>query len=472
MGSMKIDCQLDYATIQANQARPVHLALKFTAPTLDKPRKEACAFTLVVDRSGSMSGTPLKYAKKASLTALKNLRAEDQFALVQFDEEAQVVIPLQAVGTSRAHLVQQIESIEIGGSTNLTGGWMLGRDELKKAPKDCRRRLLLLTDGQLNRGITDPAQVEQIVASGLEKDGIRTATLGFGDHYDEVILRALAKRANGEFYDADGPEKLPAIFKAELEGLQSITAANVRVRLKARTFCESWTQCSDYTQTVLPDGWTELSVGDLVSSEERPLVLALEVLPLPLQADGTPLTTLDGEELIEVHVLWDDIGADEIRSCRHEQVVRILATQNPDDVKLNAEVVAAIATQLAGKIIDDASKDIQANRLDVAQAKIDKLRKLLAEYGLPDKTIDALGLIQGIEDVIMEGGFNDRSLRAGCYQTREARRMSSHSHWTAPASAPAPSYKKNIQPSPPPPVVPPTKTKTNDDPTSPPVGGA
>jgi Mg-chelatase subunit ChlD len=470
MGTMKIDCQLDYATIQANQARPVHLALRFTAPTLDQPRKEACAFTLVIDRSGSMNGTPLEYAKKASLTALKNLRPGDQFALVQFDDEAQVVIPLQAVGTSRANLVTQIESIQCEGSTNLTGGWMLGRDELKKAPKECRRRLLLLTDGHMNEGIIDPAQVEQIVASGLEKDGIRTATLGFGNSYDDGILRILAKRANGDFYDADGPEKLPAIFKAELEGLQSITAANIRVRIKPLRFCESWSQCSDYTQTILADGWIELSVGDMVSSEERALVLALEVLPLPLQADGTPLTTLDGEELIEVHVLWDDIGKDEIRSCRHEQLVRILATQNPDEVKLNAEVVAAIATQLAGKVVDEAAHDIQAHRMDQAKDKIDKLNELLAGYRMPDKITDALTLIQNVQDVIMQGGFDNRSTRSVRYSVNEARKMSSHTHWTAPAAAAAPSYKKSLQPSPPPPVAPPTKT--DDDPNTPPVGGA
>lgn len=438
---LKTDCQLDYATILANQARPVHLALRFTAPTLDQPRQEPCAFTLVIDRSGSMGGTPLDYAKKAALTALKNLRTGDHFAVVQFDTEAQVVLPLQPVGSARTPLAEKIEAIAAGGSTNLTGGWMLGRDELKKAPKACRRRLLLLTDGQLNAGITEPALVEQIVASGLEKDGVRTATLGFGDNYDETILAALAKRANGEFYDADGPEKLPAIFKAELEGLQRITAANVRVRLKPRAFCESWTQCSDYTQTVLPEGWTELSVGDLVSGEERSLVLALEVLPLPLQADGTPLTTLEGEELIEIHVLWDDIGTDEIRSCRHEQVIRIQATQNPAEVKLNQEVVAAIATQLAGKVVDDASKDIRENRLEAARAKIDKLRNLLADYGLPDKTTDAMALLESIQHVIAEGGFTPRSSKTNRYRTRDARKMSSHSHWTGPQAAPAPSYK-------------------------------
>ena len=35
-------------------------------------------------------------------------------------------------------------------------------------------RLLLLTDGQLNVGLTDPVQVRGIVASGLEQQGIRT----------------------------------------------------------------------------------------------------------------------------------------------------------------------------------------------------------------------------------------------------------------------------------------------------------
>lgn len=345
---------------------------------------------------------------------------------------------------------------------------MLGRDELKKAPKECRRRILLLTDGHLNQGITDPSQVELIVDSGLERDGIRTATLGFGNNYDEVLLSALAKRANGEFYDADGPEKLPAIFKAELEGLQSLTAANLRVRLRPRAFCESWTQCSDTTQTALPGGWTELSVGDLVSGEERFLVLALEVLPLPLQADGTPLTTLEGEELLEIHILWDDIGTGEIRSCRHEQIIRIQATQNPDEVKLNEEVVAAIATQVAGKTVDDASKDIREARLDDARAKLEKLRQLLADYGLPEKTTDALGLLQGIESVIAEGGFNARSSKTSHYRTREARKMSSHAHWTAPEALAAPAYKKPAPPKPPQPG----STAGPDAGNPPPLGGA
>lgn len=470
MGSMKIDCQLDYVTIQANQARPVHLALKFTAPTLDKPRKEACAFTLVVDRSGSMSGTPLEYAKKACLTALKNLRPEDRLAVVQFNNNAQVVIPLQPVGTSRAGLQATIEGIQSAGSTNLTAGWMLGRDELKKAAAGTRRRLLLLTDGQLNAGITEPGQVEQIVAGGLEKDGVRTATLGFGNQYDDTLLRSLAKRSNGEFYDVDSPEKLPAIFTAELEGLQSVTVTNLRIRLKPLDFCESWAQCSDYHTTVLPDGRTEISVGDLVSSEERSLVLALEVLPLPLQADGTPLTTLDGELLLGLEILWDQVDEKEITSRSHEQNLRIQAAQNPDDIKLNEEVVAIIATQIAGRVMDEASKDLESHRMDAARAKLDKLQKLLEQYGVPEKLPDALRLLENMNRVVREGGFDARSVRAARYTSGSARRMSSHSIWTA--CDPAPTYnKKSIDPTPPP-APRKKKTKDQDDPSIPPVGGA
>jgi Ca-activated chloride channel family protein len=469
---MKIDCQLDYATIQANQARPVHLALKFTAPTLEKPRKEACAFTLVVDRSGSMSGKPLEYAKKACLTVLKNLRPEDQFAVVQFDSNAEVLIPLQPAGTSRSKFESLIEKIQEAGSTNLTAGWMLGRDELKKADAGTRRRLLLLTDGHLNVGITDPTLVEQIVAGGLEKDGVRTATLGFGDGYDAQLLRALAKRANGEFYDVDSPEKLPSIFTAELEGLQSVTVTNLRVRIQPLTFCESWSQCSDYHSTLLPDNRTEISVGDLVSGEERSLVLALEVLPLPLQADGTPLTTLDGELLLGLEILWDQIDEEKITSRRHEQNLRIQATQNPEDIKLNEEVVAIIATQVAGKAMDEATKDIQANRLDAARSKLEKLQKLLEQYGVPEKLSDALRLLETMNQVVREGQFNARSLRTAHYMSNSSRKMSSSAIWTAPASAPAPTYNKKSIPPTPPPAAPETEKKDNDDPSTPPTGGA
>src|SRR5262252_7753479 len=188
---MKINLQLDYRTILANQAQPVHFALQFRAENISSPRPRPAAFCVVLDRSGSMQGQPLERAKEATCLAIRNLRREDQFALVIFASSAQVIIPLQDC-QDKQRLIDLVDKIVTAGSTNLTGGWMLGRDELKKAPTEASRRLLLLSDGLLNVGIVDRNQVRQIVATGLEAERIRTSSLGFGDNYDEKLLADLA----------------------------------------------------------------------------------------------------------------------------------------------------------------------------------------------------------------------------------------------------------------------------------------
>jgi Ca-activated chloride channel family protein len=94
---MKIDCQLDYRTILINQAQSVHAVLKLTAEKRLSERKTPLAFCAVLDRSGSMQGAPLDYAKKACETVVRNPNKNDWFSLVIFDDEAQVVFPLQSI---------------------------------------------------------------------------------------------------------------------------------------------------------------------------------------------------------------------------------------------------------------------------------------------------------------------------------------------------------------------------------------
>jgi Ca-activated chloride channel family protein len=129
---MKINASLDYTVILANRAQPVHFALQLEAATLNLARPRPTAFCIVLDRSGSMHGPPLEKAKQAAKLAARNLRPEDNFSLVIFDSEAQVLIPSQ-LATNKESLLRAIDGINAGGNTNLTGGWSLGRDELKKS---------------------------------------------------------------------------------------------------------------------------------------------------------------------------------------------------------------------------------------------------------------------------------------------------------------------------------------------------
>jgi hypothetical protein len=179
---------------------------------------------------------------------------------------SQVIIPLEQPA-NRYGWYQTVDQIDAGDSTNLMAGWLLGRDELMKARETAGgiapiRKILLLTDGHLNARITERDRVEALTRAGLDKDEIRTSCLGFGDSYIEHILAAMSKVGQGQLHHADSPEKFPVILADELDGLQKITVQNLRLRIQQKLFCNAWKQYGDYPQVQLPDGRTELALGD------------------------------------------------------------------------------------------------------------------------------------------------------------------------------------------------------------------
>ncbi len=438
---MEIKPYLDYETILANTHQPIHFALQLRADAIDSKREQPLAFCVVLDRSGSMSGPPLARAKEAAALVVRNLRAEDQFALVVFDHEANTLFPLQLV-KDKAGLTRQIEALDTRGATNLTGGWMLGRDELKKAKPGIIRRMLLLSDGHLNNGIVEPELVASVVTSGLECDKIRTSTLGFGNDYDEDLLSKLANLTNGQFYDANHADKMPAIFESELDGLQNLSAQNIRVRIKPLDFCENLQPLGSQPVITLPDGRQEFALGDLVSEEEQVVCWAMDGLPIPV-VDGQPVVSLEGERLLDVEVLYDAIREDRIGSETFHQVIRVKATQDPAEVKPNGEVITWTSIQHSGRTLSEVTQLMDKRDIDGA---LDLLKKSIGR-------LQALDGVEGLEDAIdpllrlrktIQRGLYDRGTRKRvCFESSQALYMKTGSHWSS--DAPLPKYKTAVR---------------------------
>ena len=427
---MNIDLTLDYQTILRNEPRPVHLVANLCALKLEAhARPRSASFAIVLDRSGSMAGEPLRMAREACAAVVRNLRPDDLFTLVVFDDSAQVVIPLQKP-VDRPEMIAAIERIADGGSTNLMAGWLLGREELLKAGAECDRKILVLTDGHLNQGITEPDRVEALTRSGFGKDGIRTACLGFGDAYNEEILEAMSSVGNGQLHDADSPEKFPVILAHELDGLQKITGQNVRLRVEPKLFCHSWMQFSDYPAIKLPDGRVEIAVGDLVSEEDRYLVLLTEVLPLPLLPDGTLPASLEGEELLGLEFVWTEIGDTEIKGCTSTHLVRIRGTQNADDVVLNQEVIAVIANQIAGKAMREATDQARKGDIDDSLRSISLACATIQSFAAAELTTEASELLDEGRQTIASRKLSSRDLKDFVYESRHYARTSSHALYT------------------------------------------
>ncbi|MBC8248290.1 MAG: VWA domain-containing protein, partial [Anaerolineales bacterium] len=121
----------------------------------DCPRIEKHAdVMLVIDRSGSMEGTPLQDAKNAAKAFVDRLDLSpgaDQVGLVSYSSSAILNHQLsRTAGTVRA----AIDALVSGGNTNITDGINKAQEELggvRHVP-DNRPIMILMTDGQHNVG--------------------------------------------------------------------------------------------------------------------------------------------------------------------------------------------------------------------------------------------------------------------------------------------------------------------------------
>jgi Ca-activated chloride channel family protein len=187
--------------------------------------------SLVLDRSGSMSGAPLAYSKKACQFVTEQMGQQDQLSLVAFDDEVRTVFAPQSV-SHKDVMKQQIETIRSGGSTNLSGGLLQGIQYVVQGKKDGSiNRVILLSDGHANEGITDRAKLQSI-AREFQSLGIGITTMGVGDGFDEELMEGIADDGGGNFYFIEKPESIPEIFAKELDGLLSVVAQNVQLTIK------------------------------------------------------------------------------------------------------------------------------------------------------------------------------------------------------------------------------------------------
>jgi len=211
-----------------------------TAGALVEERVGGVPIVVALDVSSSMLAQDflprdrLEVAK-TTISRFVARRASDPIGLVAFAGEALTLVP---VTTHMPLLQSAIESVSVG---LLEDGTAIG-DGLAAAVNRVRgiearsRVVILLSDGENNRGRIDPlAAAEAAAAFGVQvftvgvgtdgvaqvpvgraPDGFRYAELPVG--LDEDLLRAIADRTGGRYFRASDPGELERIY-AEIDGL-------------------------------------------------------------------------------------------------------------------------------------------------------------------------------------------------------------------------------------------------------------
>jgi len=218
-------------------ADATHVLVRLVAPAQPVTENSASAqrapldLALVIDRSGSMSGDPLKAALESSVRIIQGLRSDDRIAVVTFDDHVQVVQPLVAVGDAH-DLVNRVRQIESGGSTALFDGWQEGVKQLAPFVKKERiARVILLTDGQANHGLVDEAQIFEHVAKAAGAS-ITTSTVGLGHGFNETLLTGMAKAGEGAANFGQTADDLSEAFEEQFAILSNSFLRQVKITVQ------------------------------------------------------------------------------------------------------------------------------------------------------------------------------------------------------------------------------------------------
>jgi len=210
------------------------------------------------------------------MALVSRLSDRDRFALVTYSDSAMSLSGLVPVAApEKNRLNSLISSISSGGGTNLGAGLQAGIDILTASAKTGNTgRLILISDGLANQGITDITTLGKMasVASGNE---FSISTAGLGADFNEELMTAIADYGTGNYYFLENPSSFAAVFNNEFEQSRMAAATSVKISFP-ETDGIRLMDAGGYP-VERETGSAVFFPGDLMSGETRTLFLNLQV---------------------------------------------------------------------------------------------------------------------------------------------------------------------------------------------------
>lgn len=337
--------------------QPTHLdvLLRIHSPQPEaKPDRPLMNLALVLDRSGSMQGDKLAYAKQAAIYAVQNLLPEDRVAVVMYDDKVEVLVP-NSPASHRQAIIERIQSIQAGGSTALHAGWLEGATQVATFQEPGRlNRVILLSDGLANQGETNTDVIATQV-KGLAGRKVSTSTLGVGLDYNEDLMAAMADAGEGNYYFIESPADLPRIFTQELSGLSNTFGTRVRLQITAASGV-----AAQLANTLEQEVSGAYILPNLIAGLPTELLVRL-VIPA---GQGSP---------VNFNLSWETPGSGAVQSLSMALTLTVLSDAeferllpNPEVAAMGAKLEATQARQMAMEAL--ARGDIDAAKASIAAA--------------------------------------------------------------------------------------------------------
>lgn len=384
--------------LRAAGSTELTVKVKITVPVL--PRTETTPklnLAFAVDRSGSMSGEKMHFARQALKDAFAQLHPGSRAAVVAFSDDVSVVLPSTSVEELR-DIDRLIDSIRSSGMTALFEGWKQSAEQVETHFDSAQlNRVLLLSDGLANVG---PSRKEDIIPSirALAQRGISTTAMGVGLDFDEHMMEAISDAGDGTYFFIEHPNLLPTFFEAELSGVNQLVATGGRLGFIPAPGCTFLELVTDQPvdERVEVNQWLDgeqKGIYDLHMLNTRQLTPNWCILPaLTAQRTISVVARLRVEQgaapaaLGDFFISWIPVG-DEVRYA--ERCASPVLQRVPDDVfntyVEDREVHATNVKARGRRVMREMNMDLAKNDVRAFELKMERLEKDL--YSLPSSEV-------------------------------------------------------------------------------------
>ncbi|MHC5767111.1 MAG: vWA domain-containing protein [Nostoc sp.] len=274
------------------------LAITIFAIAGESDRNLPLNLCLILDKSGSMHGQPIKTVIQAVEGLIDRLKVGDRISVVAFSGTAEVIIPNQAIEDPESIKSQIKSKLTASGGTAIADGLELGITELMKGTRGAVSQAFLLTDGHGESGLRiwkwdigrDDNKRCLKLAQKAAKLNLTINTFGFGNSWNQDLLEKIADVGGGTLAHIERPEQAVEQFSRLFGRIQSIGLTNAylllslvpNVRLaELKPIAQVAPDTIELPVEPEADGSFAVRLGDLMQDVERVVLANIYLGQLP-----------------------------------------------------------------------------------------------------------------------------------------------------------------------------------------------
>ncbi len=367
---LKIKTTLSQPHLAKIEEPQILYALLEISPTHDKhlPKRPPLNVCLLLDRSTSMKGERLNALKRAASLLVEELREDDVFSVVAFDDRAEVIVPAGR-GQNKRLIIQKINQIRPQGGTEIYRGLLEAYRQVGRFySPDSLNSIILLTDGHT---YGDEHKCERL-ARQAAKQNIIIHGVGLGAKWNDAFMDKIAGITGGASMYIRSSRDISRLLEEQFHKVGKLFAPKAELAFS------------------LGQG-VKLQYAFRLSPEPMPLKIESPIMLGGVPREGNPLRVIleflippmpeNAENFI---VLTGAINAYIPSAGEKAQIPWSVGLQiGKEAVPVPPEIADALTKITMYRMQERAKKEIAAGNIDKATRRLENLATRLLQVGEP-----------------------------------------------------------------------------------------